>query len=425
MRRHDSAIEAIGWPLGVLAVVAGVVAGLAWSAFGGAHRVAADPAGADAVLAAMAPVPVALPPVAAKLPPRSTRAAAVATPPAVPAAAPDSSLDRAEVCGYGTVLRAPDDPDLLQRLPAATRRAAVDAADARMLSSGDEQVRAAALLIGARSRHDPAARIGRLARLAVSSQDTTVYAIALEACSGGPVAECALLSRAQWVRLDPDNAQPWLALAAEARARHDGDGEAEAMRHAASAVRSEAPAVLLPSLVDRALGDDAPALQRTLALSLAWSVQAAWRTSQVEQAGAWCSDDVPARRDDCEAMSRVLAERGTSAAELGIGLSIARRLGVPLARLAALQQEQDAISEAGAFTEVGVDWSCAAVERLQRSVRRLAAGGERQAMRDTLARSGRSLADWSAEHRRNVALAATVAGAATEATAATEPAAPR
>src|SRR5437763_9256592 len=76
MRRHDSAIEAIGWPLGVLAVVAGVVAGLAWSAFGGAHRVAADPAGADAVLAAMAPVPVALPPVAAKLPPRSTRAAA-------------------------------------------------------------------------------------------------------------------------------------------------------------------------------------------------------------------------------------------------------------------------------------------------------------------------------------------------------------
>jgi len=57
------------------------------------------------------------------------------------------------------------------------------------------------------------------------------------------------------------------------------------------------------------------------------------------------------------------------------------------------------------------------VERLSRTLQRLATGGELQALREERARSGRSVADWSAEHRRNVAVAEAAARAATQATA--------
>ena len=76
----------------------------------------------------------------------------------------------------------------------------------------------------------------QLVRLAVVSQDPLVYVIALEACKGsaeGGAANCALLSLEQWARLDPDNAQPWLELAAQAQREHDVDAELDAMRHAA------------------------------------------------------------------------------------------------------------------------------------------------------------------------------------------------
>jgi len=343
----------------------------------------------------------------------------------VPAATPDEQTptgsDEAEVCGFGRVQRAPDDPDLLQQVPVDMRRAALHAVEARMLASADEQVRAAALVIGARWG-GAILRDGRLAELvhlAAGSRDATVYAIALDACTGAPVADCALLSLAQWARLDPDNAQPWLALAAEARQQQDRDAETEAMRHAAHARRSDFPAGLLPHLVDRALGPGVPALERTLGLSLGVSVQAAWRPSHSAQADVWCVAEeagVADRREVCDALAQTLAFGSSSVSDLTLGLSIGKRLGWPTPRLATLQQEQEAISETGAFTEVGVDWSCEAVDRLSRTMQRLASGGELQAVREVVARSGRSLAEWSAEHRRNVALAEAAANAATLAT---------
>jgi hypothetical protein len=347
---------------------------------------------------------------------------------AVPKAAPDdaSGVADAEICGFGRVQRAPDDPDVLQQVPLEQRRAALATVESRMLASDDEQVRAAARLIGGRwgdgaggdaqSHH---AYLVQLVHQALGSRDPTVYAMALDACLGATVAECALLSHAQWARLDPDNVQPWLALAAEARQQHDGESEAEAMRQASRARRSDFPSGLLPHLVDRALGPRVPPLQRTLGLSLGVSVQAAWRPSHSVQADVWCVAEeagVPDRREVCDALAQTLAFGSTSVADLTLGLSIGRRLGWPTPRLESLQQEQDAISETGAFTEVGIDWSCAAVERLSATFARLATGGELQSVRATVARSGRSIAAWSAEHRRNLAAAEAAANAATLAT---------
>lgn len=327
------------------------------------------------------------------------------------ASATRAEAGQAEVCGFGKAPFAADDPYSLKQIPPAVRQRALDEIEAHLLASADPQVQAAALLLAAKARDDGRSRIDTLARLAVASQDPLVYAIALEGCKGrteGDAASCGLLSIAQWVRLDPDNAQPWLELAAQAQQQHDADAEVEAMRRAAWAHRSDAHAGLLASLVEGALETQTPLLQRTLAASASWSIQASWGPPHTSQAYAYCAVDIdadPARRDTCEAIAETLSYSSTSVTDLSVGLAIAKKLGWPAQRLQALQQEHDAINEAGGAPLIGVDFSCDAVDRMQAWIRQLGTRGERQAMRDVLARSGRSVEEWSAQYRRNFKLA--------------------
>jgi hypothetical protein len=335
---------------------------------------------------------------------------------------PAAPGDGVEICGYGSVDLPPDDPYGLERLPPAKREAARAAADALMLASDDTEVRAAALMIGALSgRVDARARIDRLARLAGASQDPVVYVIALEACRSYAADEgnaCRLLSRAEWARLDPDNALPWLELAAESP--RDSEAEADAMNRAAQARRSDARAGLLPSLVERALRPAAPALPRTLALSASWSAQAAWAPPRSGQAYAYCTAEAledANRRQTCEALAETLSTRSTVLGDLAVGISIGRNLGWPAERLRALQQENDVLSQAGRFPAIGLDLSCAGVERVQAWMRRLAESGEVQAARDALAESGASIEQWDERYRKELALATAAAEAAARAAA--------
>lgn len=257
----------------------------------------AVPVAAGAVVAGLWPAPLS-PPERVAMPgptPSPVRVATTNTPtlpytrpPVLRAPTPRPAPPRrppgmAEVCGYGEVQLPPDDPDPVQRIPPEVRRSALEAMDALMLASDDDQVRAAALWMGARLRgREVTSRIEQIARLAAASRDPFVYAIALEACHGrhGPEGgSCNLLSTAQWVRLDPDNAVPWQALAAEARARDEPQAEDEALQLAALAARSDVHAGRLTRLVDKALGPHVTALQRTLALSAGLSAEAVWSAS--------------------------------------------------------------------------------------------------------------------------------------------------
>lgn len=359
--------------------------------------------------------PAALPP-AWSLPTPSLGAPAEPAPHrlAEPPSAPE------EICGFSQAGLAADQPYSLQHLPPGVRGQALDALEARMLAHADAQVRAAGLLIGARARGGSRSRIEQLARLAAVSQDPVVYAIALEGCrdrSGADAAACSLLSRTQWVRLDPDNAQPWLELAAEAREQRDAEAEAEAMRRAARARRSDGHAGLLPALVDRALGEATPPLQRTLAVSASWMLQAAWTSPHTSQAHGYCMSDLsadPERRSLCNVLAETLARHGTSVADLSVGLAIGTAVGWPASRLQSLQREHDALSEAAFTPLIGADLGCEAIERLQAWTREVGRLGELQAMREVLARSGRSIDDWSAQYQRNFTLAAGTVQIATE-----------
>ncbi|HXD06939.1 MAG TPA: hypothetical protein VN680_12870 [Burkholderiaceae bacterium] len=394
------------WPLVALAC------GTGWAGYA-VHRLVTAPAPAALVkLVARNAAPAAASESAAT-PIATQPVRAIETPPAIAAAG------QTEICGYGNVALAQNDPYALQGVPAQLREAALDAADARMLASADARVRASALLIGARSRGNGLARIDQLVRLAVASSDPAIYAIAIEGCKGGAVegyAACSLLSRAQWVRLDPDNARPWLELAAEAARQKDGAAEDQAMSRAAFARHSDDYAGLLPSLVDRGLGAGASALQRTLMLSASWGVQAGWVALHSAQAYEYCAgDSSPARHDTCDALAQTLAYRSSSLRDLGVGIAIGRALGWDGARLADLQREYDAIAEASGFQAVGVDLSCEAVDRVQDWMHQLAASGELVAMREVLSRSGRSIEAWSEQHRRSYEAAVAAVQAASQA----------
>ena len=416
MRPHDPQRSPRRWPLGVLVLALGL-----W----GLH--VAQLLGRDPPSPAASGTPMPEPAMQAVTPAHFQAAhpqQPVDTPPPIAIANPSpgeaTEADEAEICGFGKVPLAADDPYSLRHVPPAVRRRTLDEVEAHMLASADPEVRAAALLFGVKASGSGSSRVEQLARLAVVSQDPVVYAIALEGCRGwtaGDAATCALLSLAQWVRLDADNAQPWLELAAQARQQNDVEAEAEAMRRAAQAHRSDAHAGLLPHLVDRALGPQAPPLQRTLAVSVSWSVQGSWGPSHTSQAQMYCTADIdadPGRRGTCEAIAATLSDHGTSVTDLGVGLAIGRALGWPAPRLQALQVEQDALNEAGGGPLAGVDFSCEAVDRMQAWSRQVGTRGERQAMRDVLARSGRSVEDWSAQYRRNFTLAAVTAQTASQ-----------
>lgn len=373
----------------------------------------------------VAPVAALAPPAAA--PPRSTPRAAAplnAAPSAdTAAAAPATPEGGTEVCGWGPVQLPADDPFPLQRLPAATRAAALDAARAAMAADADLRVRAAGLLLGARGGTPGARqRTEQLARLAAASTDPAAYAMAQQACRAlGDPGACGLLGHAPAAQLAPDDAGPWLALAAEAAARQDPDAEHDAMRRAAQAARLGTPGAALPLLVAQSLPGPDAALPRTLALGLAFGLQDIARLlpppGGVAQARAYClagaEADPDTRAPPCRGLAQLLLQRGRAVAELGAGLDIARRWSPALPGLAAWQQEHDALVDTAPPLPDGIDLGCAAQQRQLDWLRRVAAVGERQALSEQLAAAGHSITEWSARHRRSLQLAqATVAAVA-------------
>jgi hypothetical protein len=277
-----------------------------------------------------------------------------------------------EICGYGPVTLPPDDPDPAQLLPRPLRADALEEVRAEMTASGDPQARAAAELISLRSNLGAARELADvLVRQAIASQDPAVYAMALESCRGF-VAEgagsCALLNRAQWARLDPDNVAPWLELGAEAHERGDAEAESDAMGHAALARRSDGYEELLPRLVERTLAGSAPSLRHALALTAARTAQAVWSASRSNHAYEYCAVGMAADtvRQQCEAIAETLVQRRGGLADVRTGVAIGRRLGWAGERLDALQEAHGASVDRPELPTLGLDLSCSGVARVER-----------------------------------------------------------
>ena len=186
----------------------------------------------------------------------------------VPGSTGSDPADRVELCGYGSTQPIRDTSDyppelintaeqtlanvaddlsaqsqanlqavgLYAKLVVAMRRAG-DADRMRYPECADEpctQRRAKAASQASR----PHAH--RLAQLALASKEPSAYAIALFGCrlnrDDGP---CAQLSHANWAKLEPGNAVPWLYLAEAAATRKDEAALSEALLRAAGAETSD------------------------------------------------------------------------------------------------------------------------------------------------------------------------------------------
>ena len=383
--------------------------------------------------ASAAPPPVAL----AKIPVGHDLAAAVPSPlprPAAPSPAPSRGADEVQVCGGAWVRLQPDGtPDLadIERatgLPEA-RAKVIKAlrADPRELAQatalwmtmrGDNAPQRLVALAPASGCTDPACRVepalareveaarDALVRLAVSSTDPQVYALALHTCGKGGAGACQMLSAAQWARLAPDNAAPWLAVLSAANAGNDRPAQAEALHRIATARRSDQGFFAVPGLIVAAgSSDDGSLLAASTMMIEAIGAQSASILPAYQELTSTCKGAVlrdANQRQTCAAIADVLADRSDTLIERAIGAAVGKQIGWPAERSDRMRGEYSSYLAASwpAQPDAFADTACGVLRRGLDRVRRQALIGETGVLREWVAQSGKQPEDFAREGRQ-------------------------
>jgi len=183
----------------------------------------------------------------------------------------------------------------------------------------------------------------RLAALAAESRDPLVQSYALQACRGAAGAgPCQQVSAEAWARLEPDNAAPWLALAAAPRT--DVAAQADALLRATQASRLQSRAGDLHALAQAAAPAGASEIDRLLMAREIAAVRAAWLATDV--ADRHCNAPalrVANRRQVCEALADLHLKQAQTLDELRQARAIALHLGWPIDRVSAIREEADGL----------------------------------------------------------------------------------
>jgi hypothetical protein len=233
-----------------------------------------------------------------------------------------------------------------------------------------------------------------VARAAAHGTDPTLYAMAWAACppdaSGNRPGACQLLNLRQWARIDADNGVPWLKLAGEARSRGDAATQAEALYRASIAKRFDSHQGLFPHLADLALPADTPGWQRYQAMLDAAGIEAAQVLIEVRAPLDYCRPPRldANRRQVCEALAQALVDKGRTLWEHTLAAALGRRLGWPPERVAALQQERDALNAVALVRSDQYGLDCAGVENTRRWFAQTLEQGELESLRREMQRLG-------------------------------------
>ena len=360
--------------------------------------------------------------------------------------APARDVDEVQVCGGAWVKRLPDgapDPADLERatgLPEARARVvAALRADSRELAQatalwldmlGDSTPQRLIALAPSNGCTDPACRaepaVARqvelareaLVRLAVSSTDPQVYALAFHACGKGGTGACQMLSAAQWARLAPDNAASWLAVLSAARAGNDRAAQSEALHRIATARRSDQGFFTVPGLIAAAVPlDDSSLLAASTMVFGAIGIQAAQSLPAYQEITSACKGAAlrdANQRQTCAAIADVLADRSDTLIERAIGAAIGRQVGWPAERGERMRGEYASYlaSTWPAQADAFADTSCGVLHRSLDLVRRQALSGETGVLREWVAQSGKPPEDFAREERQREAQRQQAASAA-------------
>jgi hypothetical protein len=357
-----------------------------------------------------------------------------AVPPAVVATLPKGERDPGlvEVCGLGWVEKRADadtiDAALLTRIPGI--ETALDAALDRLRRSPDGLMRAAAIVlamsVGA-GGDDSVALLEQLAHEAATTDDPRLYALAFRLCARASTnGSCALLSAAQWARLDAGNGEPWLFVLDDAAARGDRAMLDEALFRIGSAPRFDDRYFALSGAVAAAAGPSEADLMAAQMLTIVLSGVAAAQSLPLQRLDACKGPELGDvnRRQVCDAVAATLAERSDSMLLASLGARIGQRVGWDEERIVAVRALSLALSDSWSAVpdaKAGISYSCGGVRAFLARFARSAEVGEPQAARDWIAASGKGIEPFAREareeSRRIAAAAASAASAASEAAA--------
>ena len=235
-----------------------------------------------------------------------------------------------------------------------------------------------------------------ITRVAMSTSDPKVYALALALCAGktGTVAgACGMLSAAQWSRLDPGNAAPWHQLLAAAKVRGDTAAQNEALFRIANAPHNDVNmSSAAGAVLDAALDDDASVLAAWGLVTDAVSVGAGLAIPAYQALTAMCKGDAlrdANRLQTCAAVAETLAERSDTMMGRMIGVAIGKQVGWPVERGERMRGEYESyITSLGTDTSDPMGLGCGKMRLDLALVRRNAALGETGALREWIAKSG-------------------------------------
>lgn len=179
-----------------------------------------------------------------------------------------------------------------------------------------------------------------LVLLAVETNDPVIYELALGQCgdidqTSGP---CQALSLEHWASIDPDNAVPWLWIAAKANSSGDQQGAERALAKASMASRFDEYTSTISTIALSALPSDIAPLDKAVAgsdvvSSLLFGAPALPRV---------CSDtavQLPLRRQECTVIADDFADKGATPLDAAFAWNLAKGLGFPADRLAKLETE--------------------------------------------------------------------------------------
>ncbi len=326
-------------------------------------------------------------------------------------------------CGIGSLQREPGQSD--EDVAARQRDEAVQAILAALDARPEPRARAAALYFrAARDRIDtrtckqhpescsPADHrqgedrdsAAALARLAVESADPQVYAWAYRSCavsSRDVASSCQLVNALQWARLDPSNAEPWFAVASEARSRRDFAALDDAMFHVAAASAHDSGwGRVAAEMIEAAPKSD----RLVIGTALASQDAIRYETLDLAMPETWRYCEARAiananRRDTCEKIATMLVERSTTLIGRAVGAQVGKKLDWAPERLMAWELGRDAAYavELRDASPPGPPLDCGNVRRDLSRWLDIARGGEVEALKRRVAATGESIAKLAAE----------------------------
>lgn len=274
---------------------------------------------------------------------------AVAGPPAppVPASAATDVAPGDAACPPAWRELAGQPANAIDRVFVRLRPAALARAAALLSASGDVFERLAGRLLASRARAPnqppPPEAMLALVSEALASDDPRMAGLAAQLCATPSVeapAACSSLPPGRWAAVDPDNVQPWLALAGQAQDGGDSATVREAMARAAQARHSTLVSTQLVRLAASPTLQSLSPLDREL-LVIDLIGAGARLTSELIDTSRLCPTGGmgPARMQQCGAVAELLVTRGQTLLEHGIGMSLGRRSGWDEARVASLEAE--------------------------------------------------------------------------------------